>query len=469
MLKHILKNTKKTEKVTQNLMATQQNSNANTSNQAPIVTAPSDPVPTPDQDPVIIHPATNSNSNQIAISFDKFVDSLPEHVPNQGTSSSTRSKRKSSTGKKKRPEAPAQPSAQDPAPRTKVHAAEPHFPTPEEAQQFFEQSWADGFNPNEPNEIFDVYNEMPKTYAELDKAESEELFKNATQQLLKIFNKKDIGKNYDAAPVPELEALLSKQTKQKLQFGNIEGEVAAVEGYDPETNMFLVRWKNTTEPAASIAYLDWCFVYAGLYNSNNGQGVSAKVMKKAYYQWRYARIATGLEPVRIKTNPDGTQVQILEYPSAPKHGFVHSLRNLSKKDIENIPQVVIPALENIWHKEKPKAEEIAARLDKGEKYRNSNERLTHQGFNRLDTILYQARQLLGYDPENPAATLPDLSPPEEEDKAEDNQQNPPQEDDDDSGDPEYQPPPPKPAKPTPAQPPAQDDDPKDPEWQPEHN
>ena len=120
MLKHILKNTNKTQKVTQFLMESTQSSTTNAPVPQPIETAPQPPVPPSDQEltePIIINKAPDSNSNSNQISFDKFEDSLQERVPNQDTSTGTSSNAaQQDPAKNQEQPSEVQDQVQDPAP-----------------------------------------------------------------------------------------------------------------------------------------------------------------------------------------------------------------------------------------------------------------------------------------------------------------------------------------------------------------
>ena len=298
-------------------------------------------------------------------------------------------------------------------------------------------------------------------------------------------------------------------TAENRKFANFEGEVAAIEDYDPQTKMFVVRWKNTREYPASIAHLDWCFVYAGLCNANDGGGIKGKAMRSAYYEWRKARAQTGLDEVR---ETDDHEV-LAAYPSGPKKGFVHSLLNLRRIEGNYIcPQLAIPTLERLWQENQPKAQEINTRLENGEEIKQQD-RTTLNVFNRLDAVLQSARQLLNYDPESVQETLEEqihelaekaqaqVDEAKEQARVAKNEpdaltrrlqkqldqwtrMNPQLIKDPDQRREVFRRPLVaavsaqrnadrlglnQPVKPAPAQPPAQDDDPKDPEWQPAQN
>ena len=112
------------------------------------------------------------------------------------------------------------------------------------------------------NKFAPLWVEVPKTFKELQKASSRPKIKKVADELLKIFNENPIGESYDTIPAPGLDSLLEEQSHDSRKFANFEVEVATIEDYDPETKMFVVRWKNTREYPTSIAHLDWSFVVA---------------------------------------------------------------------------------------------------------------------------------------------------------------------------------------------------------------
>ena len=409
-------------------METTQTSTDTVTNSQPSGAEPQTTVTTTDQEPtepIVINSSTNSNSNSIPNSnplFQEFIQPDEERVAEIDANTAL---------------------------ETMKDLADELF-TEDEEKDVIEkdwQTWAEA-DSEEDHPLAKAWATVPKTYEALDAEKAKPLIKKAAKAVLNYFNHNEVGETFTAEQSEPLVNYLRETTDDKRKFGNTEGEVEAIVGFNEKTNEFLIQWKVTKEPAAAIAHLDWCFVYASLCSLDNGRGIHGKAMKAAYRAWRCARVCTGLEPTRIKNGK-----AYLEYPSKPLRGFVHSLLNLRRINGNYlIPQLAIPTFERLAQEGQEEANRIKELITQKQKIPDKDHKFMRQ-YRRIKAVVLTARKLYDYDPAHPYETLP--APKrvlETRTTFEFDPQNPDIQFDDQTQAQETAPAQPAPAQPTPAQP-----------------
>ena len=203
---------------------------------------------------------------------------------------------------------------------------------PQHYQKELEQVWDHDKKNEELDQLFgdpiwnDIFERAPANLNDIP--QELEVVDDASAEILRYFNKEEIGSSYNTVVTGELEKHLDEASSGTRQFSDLEHSVAQIKDYDPNTGLFRVQWKDSLEYSSSLATLDWCFLYASL----RANHIPYSNIQKAYEDWKKARQASDIERYRGFNFP---------YPKKYIAGFFESVRRLKHVNPRVIPQNAI--------------------------------------------------------------------------------------------------------------------------------